>query len=128
MAIEEFGKLIVLKKCYEMVPTTENTHSAPKSIFGKGKGHREKYNASIQELPEACLQYCQFDVLAGDFLRYKIVSSPLIVASLPLNIIVVNVLGSFVLFQIKPEIEREPTNCQCMSTGTISHSKCRYCK
>ncbi len=31
-------------------------------------------------------------------------------------------------FQIRPEIEREPTNCQCMSTGTITHSKCRYCK
>jgi hypothetical protein len=30
--------------------------------------------------------------------------------------------------QIRPEIEREPTNCQCMSTGTITHSKCRYCK
>ena len=31
-------------------------------------------------------------------------------------------------FQIKPETEREPTNCQCMSTGTITHSNCRYCK
>ena len=31
-------------------------------------------------------------------------------------------------FQIKPEIEREPTHCDCMSTGTITHSKCRYCK
>ena len=31
-------------------------------------------------------------------------------------------------FQIRPEIEREPTNCQCMSTGTITHSKCRNCK
>ena len=31
-------------------------------------------------------------------------------------------------FQIKPETEREPTNCQCMSTGIITHSNCRYCK
>ena len=31
-------------------------------------------------------------------------------------------------FQIKPEIEREPKHCDCMSTGTITHSKCRYCK
>jgi hypothetical protein len=31
-------------------------------------------------------------------------------------------------FQIQPETEREPTNCNCMSTGTVTHSKCRYCK
>lgn len=74
MAFEEFGKLIVLKKCSEVVPTTENTHSVPKSIFGKDKGHREKCNASIQELPEACVQYCQFDVSKDESLlpwKYK---------------------------------------------------------
>jgi hypothetical protein len=31
-------------------------------------------------------------------------------------------------FQIRPEIEREPQHCDCMSTGRITHSKCRYCK
>lgn len=31
-------------------------------------------------------------------------------------------------FQIRPEIEREPKHCDCMSTGIIKHSKCRYCK
>ena len=35
--------------------------------------------------------------LAGDFLRYKMVSSPLVFGALPLNILAVNVLGSFVL-------------------------------
>jgi hypothetical protein len=31
-------------------------------------------------------------------------------------------------FQIRPEIEREPKQCDCFPTGTITHSKCRYCK
>jgi len=35
--------------------------------------------------------------LAGAFLRYKMVSSPVVVATLPLNILAVNVAGSFVL-------------------------------
>ena len=35
--------------------------------------------------------------LAGAFLRYKMVSSPLVFGALPLNILAVNVLGSFVL-------------------------------
>ncbi|MGA7140368.1 MAG: fluoride efflux transporter CrcB [Nitrososphaeraceae archaeon] len=35
--------------------------------------------------------------LAGAFLRYKMVSSPVVVATLPLNILAANVVGSFVL-------------------------------
>ena len=35
--------------------------------------------------------------LAGACLRYKMVSSPLVFGALPLNILAVNVLGSFVL-------------------------------
>jgi uncharacterized membrane protein len=35
--------------------------------------------------------------LAGAFLSYKMVSSPVVVATLPLNILAVNVAGSFVL-------------------------------
>jgi AbiV family abortive infection protein len=61
-AIEEFGKLVVLKKCSEMAPSMENIHDVPKSMFRKGKGHNEKYSAAIRELPESCLQYYQFDI------------------------------------------------------------------
>jgi CrcB protein len=35
--------------------------------------------------------------LAGTFLRYKIVSTPLWFGALPLNVLVINVLGSFIL-------------------------------
>ncbi len=34
--------------------------------------------------------------LAGAFLRYRIVSSPVIIGALPVNILIVNVIGSFV--------------------------------
>ena len=35
--------------------------------------------------------------LAGTFLRYKIVSTPLWLGALPLNVLLINVLGSFAL-------------------------------
>jgi CrcB protein len=35
--------------------------------------------------------------LAGAFLRYKIVSSPMLLGALPLNVLVVNAIGSFIL-------------------------------
>lgn len=35
--------------------------------------------------------------LAGAFLRYKIVSSPLLLGVLPVNILVINIVGSFIL-------------------------------
>lgn len=35
--------------------------------------------------------------LAGAFLRYKLVSSTLVIGTLPANILIINVIGSFVL-------------------------------
>jgi fluoride exporter len=35
--------------------------------------------------------------LAGAFLRYKIVSSAMLLGALPLNVLVVNIIGSFIL-------------------------------
>ena len=35
--------------------------------------------------------------VAGAFLRYKIVSSPIILGVLPVNVLIVNVIGSFIL-------------------------------
>jgi CrcB protein len=35
--------------------------------------------------------------VAGAFLRYKIVSSPIILGALPVNVLIVNVIGSFIL-------------------------------
>ena len=35
--------------------------------------------------------------VAGAFLRYKMVSSPIILGVLPVNVLVVNVIGSFIL-------------------------------
>ena len=35
--------------------------------------------------------------VAGAFLRYKIVSSPMLLGTLPLNVLFVNIIGSFIL-------------------------------
>jgi CrcB protein len=35
--------------------------------------------------------------LAGAFLRYRIVSSPIILGALPINVLTVNIIGSFIL-------------------------------
>ena len=35
--------------------------------------------------------------LAGAFLRYKIVASPIILGTLPVNVLIVNIIGSFIL-------------------------------
>lgn len=35
--------------------------------------------------------------LAGTFLRYKIVSSPIILGILPVNVLLINVIGSFII-------------------------------
>jgi CrcB protein len=35
--------------------------------------------------------------LAGAFLRYKFVSSTMVIGTLPVNILIVNVIGSFIL-------------------------------
>lgn len=35
--------------------------------------------------------------LAGTFLRYKIVSSPIILGILPVNVLLINIIGSFII-------------------------------
>lgn len=35
--------------------------------------------------------------LAGAFLRYKLVSSTIVIATIPVNILIINVIGSFIL-------------------------------
>ena len=35
--------------------------------------------------------------LAGAFLRYKLVSSTIVIGTLPINILIINVIGSFIL-------------------------------
>lgn len=35
--------------------------------------------------------------MAGAFLRYKVVSSPIILGALPINVLTVNIIGSFIL-------------------------------
>jgi CrcB protein len=35
--------------------------------------------------------------LSGAFLRYKVVESPIVVGALPINVLTVNIIGSFVL-------------------------------
>ena len=41
--------------------------------------------------------FLAFGAVAGAFLRYKMVASPLVVAILPINVLLVNVTGSFIL-------------------------------
>jgi fluoride exporter len=59
-------------------------------------------NAYFKKLEGKHLKWIEFVLLAvgaiiGVFLRYKIVESPVTVYGLPVNVLVVNVLGSFIL-------------------------------
>jgi len=45
------------------------------------------------------LEFVLLDIgaLAGAFLRYKLVSSTIVIGTLPVNILIINVIGSFIL-------------------------------
>ena len=45
------------------------------------------------------LEFCLLGVgaLAGAFIRYKLVSSSIVIGTLPVNILIINIVGSFIL-------------------------------
>jgi CrcB protein len=52
------------------------------------------------------LAFLAAGAVAGAFMRYKLAESPLILGTLPVNILVINVIGSFILgvFSILSEL------------------------
>jgi len=69
VAIEEYGKSLLLKKCLENGPQKDGNYQIIKNIFGirvPGKGtHSEKFDEAIADLPEECLAYQKIDVSSG---------------------------------------------------------------
>ena len=55
--------------------------------------------------------------IAGALLRYKIVSSPMLLGALPLNVLFVNIIGSFILgvFSVVSFLEFRPISVSQLS-------------
>ncbi len=49
------------------------------------------------KIKELVFVWLGIGALAGAFLRYKLVSSPILVGTLPVNILIINIVGSFIL-------------------------------
>jgi CrcB protein len=68
----------------------------------KTAAKKDADNAYLKKLEGKHLKWIEFVLLAvgaviGAFLRYRLVESPVAVYGLPVNVLVVNVLGSFIL-------------------------------
>ena len=62
LAIEEFGKSLLLKKCIQA--SNEEKFQVPQTIFGRGlQPHTPKFDEAFLELPEECQVYQTIDSL-----------------------------------------------------------------
>ena len=62
IAIEEFGKSLLLKKCIQA--SNEGKFQVPQTIFGRGsQPHGPKFDEAFLELPEECQVYQTIDSL-----------------------------------------------------------------
>ena len=57
IAVEEYGKFLLLNEILKSNSDEVNLYLVKKSIFGKGEGHREKFLKAIETLPEVCIGY-----------------------------------------------------------------------
>ena len=57
----------------------------------------EEHGGHIRKMKGIEFAFLAVGAVAGAFLRYKMVESPLILGTLPINILAVNVAGSFIL-------------------------------
>ena len=55
VAIEEYGKFLLLNEILKSNSDEVNLYLVNKSIFGKGKGHRDKFLKAIETLLEVCI-------------------------------------------------------------------------
>ena len=62
IAVEEYGKFLLLNEILKSNSDEVNLYLVKKSIFGKGEGHREKFLKAIETLPEVCIGYHRRDV------------------------------------------------------------------
>ena len=69
IAVEEFGKILLLRSYLNTEPRENNYYKVNKSIFGKGKGsHEEKFVIAIKSLPEVCIAYQRMDVYENEYI------------------------------------------------------------
>lgn len=62
IAIEEFGKLLLLKEASE-INTDKSEIEVDKAIFGFGKdGHNKKFVTALEQLPEECRVFLAIDI------------------------------------------------------------------
>jgi len=58
VAIEEYGKFLMLKDILNTKANQVGLYVVDKSIFGKGKRtHKDKFEKAIEALPEVCVEY-----------------------------------------------------------------------
>jgi AbiV family abortive infection protein len=62
IAVEEYGKFLLLKEILNSKSDQINVYAAKKSIFGKGKSHKEKFMKANETLPEVCIEYHRRDI------------------------------------------------------------------
>jgi len=69
IAIEEYGKSLLLKKYLQNKPRNDNNLEVSKTIFGfqgSGKhGHNQKFEEAIRDLPNECVDYQKVDAIHG---------------------------------------------------------------
>ncbi|MDE1818960.1 MAG: hypothetical protein KGI19_10215 [Thaumarchaeota archaeon] len=70
IAIEEYGKSLLLNKCLQSKPDNDGNFGVSKTIFGvrsiRRHGHNEKFDEAISDLPQECLDYQKIDVMQGN--------------------------------------------------------------
>jgi AbiV family abortive infection protein len=66
IAVEEFGKYLLLKEYLNTKPDGSGCYKVNKSIFGKGRSHGEKFLKAIKTLPEVCIGYQRIGVYENE--------------------------------------------------------------
>lgn len=61
-AVEEYGKFLPLNEILNTNSDQVSLYVVNKSIFGKGKSHKEKFLKAIEALPEVCIGYHRRDI------------------------------------------------------------------
>ncbi len=62
IAIEEYGKFLLLNEILNTKSDSVSQYALNKSIFGKGKSHKQKFIKAIATLPDVCVGYHLRDI------------------------------------------------------------------
>jgi AbiV family abortive infection protein len=66
IAIEEYGKFLLLNEILNIKSDSISQYAVNKSIFGKGKSHKQKFIKAIANLPEVCVEYHIRDICENE--------------------------------------------------------------